>query len=130
MWIVAVLLLAGGGVAFLPRLTGQVAQKKDRGKGTGNSADDQVQVVAVRARRGDIPEYFNGLGTVTPINTVTVKSRVDGQLMRVLYREGEERKSRRHSNRNRPTPLPGATRTSGGAAGERIRLCSITHASI
>jgi multidrug efflux system membrane fusion protein len=46
-------------------------------------------VVATKARRGNIGVYFNGLGTVTPIYTVTVKSRVDGQLMEIHYREGD-----------------------------------------
>jgi membrane fusion protein, multidrug efflux system len=46
-------------------------------------------VVAVRAEKGDIGVYFTGLGTVTPIYTVTVKSRVDGQLMHVYYTEGK-----------------------------------------
>ena len=42
-----------------------------------------------QAEKGDIGEYVTGLGTVTPINTVTVKTRVDGQLMAVAYKEGE-----------------------------------------
>jgi multidrug efflux system membrane fusion protein len=46
-------------------------------------------VVAAKTRKGDIGVYITGLGAVTPIYTVTVKSRVDGQLMRVLYKEGD-----------------------------------------
>src|SRR5205807_1655110 len=38
---------------------------------------------------GDLPNYFNGLGTVTAFNTVTVRSRVDGQLINVSFREGQ-----------------------------------------
>ena len=58
------------------------AQRGRRGPGA-------IPVVATRATRGNIGVYLNGLGTVTPLNTVTVKSRVDGQLMEVLYREGD-----------------------------------------
>ncbi len=46
-------------------------------------------VVAAQARKGNIDVYFTGLGSVTPLHTVTVRSRVDGQLMRVLYSEGQ-----------------------------------------
>jgi multidrug efflux system membrane fusion protein len=48
-----------------------------------------VPVVTATARKGDIGVYINALGTVTPVYTVTVKSRVDGRLMAVNYREGQ-----------------------------------------
>lgn len=48
-----------------------------------------IPVVAAGAHKGDIDVYVTGLGTVTPIYTVTVRSRVDGQLMRVLFKEGQ-----------------------------------------
>jgi len=46
-------------------------------------------VVATPARSGDVGVYLVGLGSVTPLNSVTVKSRVDGELVKVLFREGQ-----------------------------------------
>lgn len=48
-----------------------------------------VPVVAAAAHIGDIPVYLTGLGTVTAFNTVTVRSRVDGTLVDVAFREGD-----------------------------------------
>ncbi len=48
-----------------------------------------VPVLATAARTGNIDVYVTGLGSVTPLSTVTVRSRVDGQLMRVEFREGQ-----------------------------------------
>jgi len=48
-----------------------------------------VPVVVATAQHGDVPIYFTGLGTVTAFNTVTVHSRVDGQLISVAFKEGQ-----------------------------------------
>jgi multidrug efflux system membrane fusion protein len=46
-------------------------------------------VVAAAAKKGSIDVYLNALGTVTPRNVVVVRPRVDGELMRVAFKEGQ-----------------------------------------
>jgi len=60
-----------------------------KGKGGAGAGGPVVPVVVATAQRGDLPVYFNGLGTVTAFNTVTVRSRVDGQLLNVAFKEGQ-----------------------------------------
>jgi multidrug efflux system membrane fusion protein len=49
----------------------------------------EIPVVGEKARQGDLPVYLQGLGTVTAFNTVTVKTRIDGQLVKVDFKEGQ-----------------------------------------
>jgi membrane fusion protein, multidrug efflux system len=56
--------------------------------GTGPSPAMPVRVV--KTERRDLPVHLKAIGTVTPLNTVTVRSRVDGQLMRVVFEEGQQ----------------------------------------
>src|ERR1700740_561903 len=61
-----------------------------KGQGRGAGAGGVVgAVVVATAQRGDLPVYFNGLGTVTAFNTVTVHSRVDGQITKINFQEGQ-----------------------------------------
>lgn len=46
-------------------------------------------VVALAARKGNLDIYLPALGTVTPLNTVQIHSRVDGQLMSIAFKEGQ-----------------------------------------
>jgi multidrug efflux system membrane fusion protein len=57
--------------------------------GKGGKGGGPVPVLTAIARAKDMGVYLNGLGTVVSLNTVVVKSRVDGQLLRINFREGQ-----------------------------------------
>ena len=93
-WWLWVLILCGiaaavyffWGRASEPQPSANVQQPGKRG---GDPAARVTPVAAVAAKTSNVNVYLNGLGTVTPLKTVTVRSRVDGQLMRVTFREGQ-----------------------------------------
>ena len=63
--------------------------KIERYKQSGKLAEADIAVSAEPAAQGDFPVYLTGLGTVTALRTVTVKSRVDGELVHVAFQEGQ-----------------------------------------
>jgi membrane fusion protein, multidrug efflux system len=95
LWIVILGVIAAGVWYF--RSTRSTSQAGDasaaaapgKGKGGAGAGGFVMPVVVASAQRGDLPVYLNGLGTVTAFNTVTVRSRVDGQIVKVNFTEGQ-----------------------------------------
>jgi multidrug efflux system membrane fusion protein len=94
-WLVVIAVLAAGGWYYRSAKSGSPTADAaapgapSKGKGGFGAGGMVVPVVVATAQRGDLPVYLNGLGTVTAFNTVTVRSRVDGQLTSVAFKEGQ-----------------------------------------
>jgi multidrug efflux system membrane fusion protein len=85
-WIIAGVLLLIVAAVVVSRSGRPVEGGKAAGQG---KTPPPVPVVVDDAKSGDFPVYLTGLGTVTPLSTVTVRPRVDGQLLSVAFREGQ-----------------------------------------
>jgi len=72
---------------------GHGSSDQAKGGGKGDAASRPMPVVAAPARTGNIDVSIDALGTVTPLNNVVVRARVDGQLMSVAFREGQNVKA-------------------------------------
>lgn len=86
-----VLAIAAAGFYFQNSAAAPDGKPEGRGgKGGFHQDDDRPAVVAVEtAGKTDFSVYLNGLGTVTALRTVTVKPRVDGELVTVAFNEGQ-----------------------------------------
>ena len=91
VWIIAVFVLIGLGLFGLRALRKTPDQGAARGQGGRGGADASraIPVSVAPAQQRDIPIYLEGLGNVQAYYTVTIHSRVDGQLMQVHFREGQ-----------------------------------------
>src|SRR5579863_10566570 len=86
LWFLALIILAGG-VYYYYKSRPSSESKAAPAPGARAAALGPVSVAVTAALRQNVPYYLSGLGTVTAFNTVTVKSRVDGQLEKVNFTE-------------------------------------------
>jgi multidrug efflux system membrane fusion protein len=100
LWLIGFLLLGLGGYAVYRFGTGTPAQSQQQfggrggpggfGRGPGGFGRNAVVPVrTVSATKQDLDVYLRALGTVTPLNTVTVRARLNGELIRVNFTEGQ-----------------------------------------
>ena len=100
--LVAAVVMAVAGVAWYQfahkdtssSATGQTQRQGAPGGGRhGMRGGALPPVQAATATREAVPRYLSGLGTITAANTVTVRSRVSGQLMAIHFQEGQQVKA-------------------------------------
>lgn len=93
VWVLLLVIVAGGYWYYRGRNSQADAAaaggKGPGGTGMGAPGSFVVPVVVATATKGDLPVFLNGLGNVTAFNTVTVRSRVDGQIVKINFVEGQ-----------------------------------------
>jgi multidrug efflux system membrane fusion protein len=83
---VCIVVLAAVSAFLLACSSGDPKQGKAQAAGPARA----VSVAIAPVQKQDVPVYLSGLGAVTAFNTANIKSRVDGQIMRVNFREGQD----------------------------------------
>ncbi len=89
--VIAILLLAAGLALYLSAARGPIPFLSSAA--VPRAAAPPVPVSAEPAQRQGVPIYLTGLGTVQAYNSVLVKSRVDGQIVKINFSEGKDVKA-------------------------------------
>jgi multidrug efflux system membrane fusion protein len=85
--VILLVLVAGCGLAYFGQARGWWFSAAPSGP---RAAAPAIPVMASRVERADIPIELTGLGTVQALNSVLVKSRVDGQIVKINFSEGKD----------------------------------------
>jgi multidrug efflux system membrane fusion protein len=88
VWISILLILVIGGYFVVTRILDARARAAQTAAAAA-AAHSGIPVAAAAATRGDLSRYLTAIGSVTAFNTVTVKTRVDGQIVNVAFKEGQ-----------------------------------------
>ncbi|MEJ1937191.1 efflux RND transporter periplasmic adaptor subunit, partial [Nostoc sp. NIES-2111] len=65
-------------------------RQEGRRRGGAAGANDPVPILAALAARADVPVTIAAVGTARPAQTVTIRPQVDGQIVQILFREGQD----------------------------------------
>src|SRR3954466_13556033 len=87
-WVLLIVAIAALGYLGWQRFHGEDHQVRAE-SGKAASARVAVPVKTAAVEKADFPVYLTGLGTVQGFNTVVVRTRVDGQINRIAFKEGE-----------------------------------------
>jgi multidrug efflux system membrane fusion protein len=88
---ITITLLILGGLGYIGWTSFQ--QKQQQSAGRGQRPDATVPVLAATPRVLDVPVYLDGVGSVKALNNVTVRAQVDGKLIKVNFKEGQDVKA-------------------------------------
>jgi multidrug efflux pump subunit AcrA (membrane-fusion protein) len=88
--MILLLILFAAGAGWFGLIPDRAASPKAVAASPAAGGAPAMPVTEGRAETRDVPIWLSGIGTVQPLNTVTVKVRVDGQLDRVAFTEGQD----------------------------------------
>ena len=87
MLLLAALVAGGGGYGYWRYYGGGAADAAEEKQ--ADKTPKTIPVTVESVRREDYPVHLNGLGTVEALNTVTVRAQISGQILQVVFREGQ-----------------------------------------
>src|ERR1700689_2199181 len=87
-WVLLILAVIGAGYYGWQRFRGE--DQATAASNAQKAARNAVRVTTAPVAKADFPVYLTGLGTVQGFNTVVVRTRVDGQIDKIAFKEGQE----------------------------------------
>ena len=89
LWLLIIVVIGYAGWRMFGKSAADTQAQNSSGGHGGRQALSEVPILQATATKGNIGVYVSALGTVTPVYTVTVTARVQGEIMQVHYREGQ-----------------------------------------
>src|SRR6476661_843198 len=87
---IVVILTVGAVAAYWWQGQRPTQPQQQQRQGRNFQGDGPVPVIAALSKRADVPVYLDGVGTARALNTVTVRPQVDGKLISVNFKEGQD----------------------------------------
>src|SRR5229473_1107114 len=87
------IVVVGGVLVVVAMMIFAPGSQRQRNAGRSGNPEGPIPVLAAEARIADVPVYLDGVGTTRALNMVTVHSQVDGTLVSVNFREGQDVKA-------------------------------------